>query len=87
MGHRALHEAVGPPGRARRAEGPHAVPGTAMTPDADLPVVRLYAQGSTDWYIELLTTLDATDERDRAFARVVLDDGGQYALASFRGCC
>ncbi len=65
-------------------EGPHATPGTAETRDADLPVVRLYPPDSTDWYIELLSILDASDERDRAFDRVILSDGSHYAVASFR---
>jgi len=46
--------------------------------------VRLYPPDSPDWFIELLTVQEAGDERDRAFERVVLSDGGHYALASFR---
>lgn len=71
-------------GWQRRTEGPHAQPGTLATPDRDLPVIRLYPPEATDWYIELLSVLEATDSRDRAFDRVVLSDGSHYAVASFR---
>jgi hypothetical protein len=71
-------------GWRRRAEGPHAAPGSPNTPDDALPVIRLNPPDSTDWYIELLGALNAGDTRDRAFERVVLSDGGHYALASFR---
>ena len=71
-------------GWRRRAEGPHAAPGSPNTPDGALPVIRLNPPDSTDWYIELLGALGAGDARDRAFERVVLSDGGHYALASFR---
>lgn len=47
-------------------------------------MVRLYPPDSSDWYIELLSILDAWDERHRAFDRVTLSDGGHYAVASFR---
>jgi len=67
-----------------QTEGPHGRPGSEATGDADLPVVRLFAPESTDWYIELLTVLDASDPRDRAFERVVLGGGEHYALASCR---
>src|ERR1051325_3323118 len=30
-------------------------PGTALTPEADLPVLRLTPPGSQEWFIELLT--------------------------------
>jgi hypothetical protein len=71
-------------GWRRRAEGPHGQPGTAATPDDDLPVIRLNPPDATDWYIELLSVLEAGDPRDRTFDRVVLSDGGHYAVASFR---
>jgi hypothetical protein len=81
---RAVAEALLAAGWRRRTEGPHTAPGTAQTPDDDLPVVRLYPPDSTDWFIELLTVQDAGDPRDRAFERVVLSDGTHYAVASFR---
>ncbi len=81
---KAVAEALLAAGWRRRSEGPHAAPGTASTPDDDLPVVRLCPPDSTDWFIELLTVQEAKDERDRAFERVVLSDGGHYAVASFR---
>jgi hypothetical protein len=34
--------------------------------------------------VELLSVLDAGDPRDRTFDRVVLSDGGHYAVAGFR---
>jgi hypothetical protein len=81
---KAVAEALLAAGWRRRREGPHAEPGTAQTPDDHLPVVRLCPPDSVDWYMELLTVQDAGDERDRAFERVVLSDGGHYAVASFR---
>lgn len=71
-------------GWQRRAEGRHGQPGTPATPDDDLPVIRLNPPDATDWYIELLSVLEAGDPRDRTFDRVVLSDGGHYAVASFR---
>jgi len=71
-------------GWRRPKHGPHAMPGTAATRDIDLPVVRLYPPDTGDWYIELLSSLDASDQRDRAFDRVALSDGSHYAVASFR---
>jgi hypothetical protein len=71
-------------GWRRPTQGPHAMPGTAATRDMDLPVVRLYPPDTGDWYIELLSSLDASDERDRAFDRVALSDGSHCAVASFR---
>ena len=71
-------------GWRRRTQGAHARPGTSATPDADLPVIRLYPPDTTDWYVELLSVLASDDQRDRTFDRVVLRDGGHYAVASFR---
>lgn len=71
-------------GWRRRAEGQHGQPGTSATADGDLPVIRLNPPDATDWYIELLSVLEAGDPRDRTFDRVVLRDGGHYAVASFR---
>jgi hypothetical protein len=80
----AVAEALLAAGWRPPAQGPYSAPGTAETPDDRLPVVRLYPPDSVDWFIELLTVQDAADERDRAFERVVLSDGGHYAVASFR---
>jgi len=71
-------------GWRRRSEGRHGAPGTPDTPDADLPVIRLNPPDTADWHIELLSVVEAGDERDRVFDRVVLSDGGHYAIASFR---
>lgn len=71
-------------GWRRRVEGRHGQPGTPATADDDLPVIRLNPPDATDWYIELLSVLEAGDPRDRTFDRVVLSDGGHYAVASFR---
>ena len=71
-------------GWRRRVEGRHGQPGTAATLDDDLPVIRLNPPDARDWYIELLSVLEAGDPRDRAFDRVVLSDGAHYAVASFR---
>lgn len=81
---RTIADALLAAGWRRRAEGPHAGPGNPETPDEALPVIRLNPPDTTDWYIELLGALDADDAADRAFERVVLSDGGHFALASFR---
>lgn len=81
---KAVVETLLAAGWRRRAEGNHAAPGTAATPDDGLPVVRLYPPDSTDWFIELLTVQEGEDERDRSFQRMVLSDGSHYALAGFR---
>ena len=60
------------PPRARLAPATTPFPSSLFPPD------------SSDWYVELLSMLDASDTRDRAFDRIVLRDGGHYALASFR---
>lgn len=59
---KAVADALLAAGWRRRTEGPHAAPGTALTPDDDLPVVRLSPPDSTDWFIELLTVQDAGDD-------------------------
>jgi hypothetical protein len=81
---KSVAEALLASGWRRPTEGPYATPGTAATRDDQLPVVRLYPPDSRDWYIELLSILDASDERDRVFDRVALIDGSHYAVASFR---
>lgn len=81
---KSVAEALLEAGWGRRAEGPHAEPGTPATADDDLPVVRLHPPDSTDWYVEMLSVLDGDDARDRTFDRLVLSDGGHYGLASFR---
>lgn len=80
----SVAEALLAAGWRHRAEGRHGRPGTRATPDDDLPVIRLDPPDTTGWYLELLSVLEAGDPRDRAFERVVLGDGGHYALASFR---
>ena len=80
----AVADALLAAGWQHPSSGLSVAPGTIETPDEDLPVVRLYPPDSADWFIELLTVQDAADQRDRAFERVVLSDGGHYALATFR---
>lgn len=66
-----------------RADEKHGFPGNALTPDADLPAVRLHPPDSTDWFIELLAAHEPGDESDRRWTRLHLPTG-DYGLPSFR---
>ncbi|MCE9637808.1 MAG: hypothetical protein K8T90_19070 [Planctomycetes bacterium] len=57
-------------------------PGTASTPDDQLPAVRLYPPNSDDWFVELLTVPDASAERGKRWLRLELA-GGHFGLVSF----
>jgi hypothetical protein len=57
-----------------RKEEPFTEPGTSITPDSELPAVRLYPPGSVSWFIELLTVPRSEVELE----------SGHYGLPCFR---
>jgi len=62
-------------------------PGSAMTPTDQLPVIRLFPPGYSDWFIELLTVPDSEHQRGWDLQRVQISSGpdpGYYGLPSFR---
>ena len=58
-------------------------PASPETPDAELPVIRLYPPKLRGWFLEFLTVPDPEDESNRQWMRVDLK-GGHAGLASFR---
>lgn len=66
-----------------RTEGDHAAPGTAQTPTAELPVVRLYPPNSREWFIEFLTVPDEKGGTDEPWVRVELSSG-HFGIRSFK---
>lgn len=66
-----------------REDEKHGRPGDALTPDCDLPAVRLHPPDSTDWYIELLAAHEPGDVSDMRWTRLHLP-GGDFGLPSFR---
>lgn len=58
-------------------------PASPETPDAQLPVIRLYPPKRSGWFLEFLTVPDPEDESNRQWMRVELK-GGHAGLASFR---
>lgn len=57
-------------------------PGDAMTPDADLPAVRLLPPGKAEWFIELLTVPENSGSRGRKWLRIETKHG-HFGLPSF----
>lgn len=70
-------------GWSHRTGGRHCDPGTASTPDDELPAVRLYPPDGGDWFIELLTVHEPDDNGDKHWTRLELP-GGTFGLPSFR---
>jgi len=58
-------------------------PGDHRTPDGELPAVRLYPPGGSEWFVELLAEPSSEDQIDRKWTRLPLASGDHYALASF----
>lgn len=65
-----------------RTEGEWDKAGDASTPVGELPVVRLYPPGSTEWFIELLTVPESESDLDRKDIRLVTSQG-HFSLCSF----
>jgi hypothetical protein len=65
-----------------RIEGAFGEPGTADTPEAELPLVRLHPPGTTDWFIELLTVPESEDDLGRRYIRLETSKG-HFSLCSF----
>ena len=57
-------------------------PGTASTPEADLPAVRLCPPGETEWFIELFTVPESPKHRDQKWVRLKTKHG-HFGLCSF----
>jgi len=65
-----------------RTEGDWSRPGDATTPVKELPVVRLYPPGSTEWFVELLTVPGSESDLERKDTRLVTSQG-HFSLCSF----
>ena len=66
-----------------RTDGDFGKPGTADTPDSELPVVRLFPPAENEWFLELLSCPnDGTITKGREFKRLVTSQG-HFALCSF----
>jgi hypothetical protein len=71
-----------------RKMGPHQDPGTVVTPDDQLPAIRLYppdhgSDDGNDWFVEFLTEPETSADQGKKWTRVVIDEG-HFGLPSFR---
>ncbi|MCP5055942.1 MAG: hypothetical protein GY937_04360 [bacterium] len=66
-----------------RQDAHWSTPGTASTPDDELPAVRLQPPGGSGWFIELLTVPGSPADAGRQWLRIQTD-GGDFGLCSFR---
>jgi len=57
-------------------------PGTADTPDKDLPVARLQPPGSQGWFIELLAVPESPEDLGQRYIRLPTANG-HFSLCSF----
>lgn len=65
-----------------RPDARWARPGDESTPDNELPAVRLYPPGNSDWFIELLTVPESAEQRDMQWMRLKTRYG-HFGLGSF----
>lgn len=80
---RSVAERLLASGWSHLTEGRHCDPGTASTPDDDLPAVRLRPPDGGEWFIELLTVHEQGDVHAKRWTRLELP-GGHFGLPSFR---
>ncbi len=66
-----------------RSDSNWPAPGDENTPVADLPAVRLNPPDNTDWFIELLTVPESSNESNRQWIRLKTSRGF-FGLCSFR---
>ena len=65
-----------------RKEGEWGEAGTSLTPESDLPVLRLYPPDSTEWFVELLTVPQSEEDLERRYVRLETSSG-HFSLCSF----
>ncbi|MBF8296698.1 MAG: hypothetical protein HW389_3243 [Bacteroidetes bacterium] len=80
---RAVVKALLDAGWVPRDEGEHTKPGTASTPDDQLPGIWLYPPGHKDWFIELLSVPSLGQGPGGQWTRIELPSG-HFGLPSFR---
>ena len=65
-----------------RQDGNWGKPGTDVTPEPDLPVLRLRPPDSTEWFIELLTVPESERDLGKRYIRLETSNG-HFSLCSF----
>lgn len=75
-------------GWQRRLLGDHQEPGTADTPEDELPAVRLYPPGADPnseeaWFVEFLTVPESADTSGKKWTRLPIEEG-HFGLPTFR---